>query len=234
MKVTALFLVLACAMMGDAIPMLVPSVEESLVVREFDGAQNATDQEFSEQNSTYVDFYGQNATDVDLYGQNATDVDIYGQNYTEANHMDHMNHTWIEEYYGQCLWRYTATTFPDYWMCMDGHFCNGAFEGYDCCNVHGGRALCPANFPVMCKAKQCAITVDDDGFASGGDFCCEASLYYCKALYGEEPYCENDLEYARYCHHDAFVDGNCGDENSGSGNWDSGDENSGSGDSSSA
>lgn len=86
----------------------------------------------------------------------------------------------------------------------------------------------------MCKAKQCAITVDDDGFASGGDFCCEASLYYCKALYGEEPYCENDLEYARYCHHDAFVDGNCGDENSGSGNWDSGDENSGSGDSSSA
>ena len=78
MKVTALFLVLACAMMGDAIPMLVPSVEESLVVREFDGAQNATD--------------------VDLYGQNATDVDIYGQNYTDANHMDHMNHTWIEEY----------------------------------------------------------------------------------------------------------------------------------------
>ena len=88
MKVTALFLVLACAMMGDAIPMLVPSVEESLVVREFDGAQNATD----------VDLYGQNATDVDLYGQNATDVDIYGQNYTDANHMDHMNHTWIEEY----------------------------------------------------------------------------------------------------------------------------------------
>ena len=90
MKVTALFLVLACAMMGDAIPMLVPSVEESPVAREFE--------EFSEQNVTDVDWYGQNATDVDLYGQNATDVDIYGQNYTDANHMDHMNHTWIEEY----------------------------------------------------------------------------------------------------------------------------------------
>ena len=78
-------------------------------------------------------------------------------------------------------------------MCMDGYFCNAVTDpmGYACCNSHGGRALCPANFPVMCDAKECGIAKDPiTGDESDGDFCCEASPYYCKALYGGPPkYC---------------------------------------------
>jgi len=43
----------------------------------------------------------------------------------------------------------------------------------DCCNDLGGRELCPPNYPVMCESRDCA-----------GDYCCEATVDDCKALYG--------------------------------------------------
>ena len=86
MKVTPLVLVLACAVSGDAIPMLVPSVEGSLVAREFDDAQNATDLDLSEENAIDVDITAQNVTDEWTGTPNATDGDVYGQNHTHGEY----------------------------------------------------------------------------------------------------------------------------------------------------
>lgn len=36
--------------------------------------------------------------------------------------------------------------------CLDGHLCNATMSS--CCNAHGGRARCPADRPVMCRAPR--------------------------------------------------------------------------------
>lgn len=55
-----------------------------------------------------------------------------------------------------CPWATAGNTGQHNIMkCFDGTFCNGAAEGWDCCVCHGGRALCPSNFPHMCNSIRC-------------------------------------------------------------------------------
>lgn len=62
----------------------------------------------------------------------------------------------------ECPW--LKPTDQNYVMeCRDGTGCNTASVGWDCCYAHGGRARCPANFPLMCMDTTC----------DGGDRCCE-------------------------------------------------------------
>lgn len=80
-----------------------------------------------------------------------------------------------------CTWKYQATTQDNLVQCGDGTYCywNFATEkttstSTKCCNTHGGRKICPKNFPTMCASKTCG---------GGDEYCCEASEYYCDFLY---------------------------------------------------
>ena len=57
----------------------------------------------------------------------------------------------------------TPTDRENYLECGDGTICEGASQGWDCCNEHGGRKRCPKNTPLMCVEKKCA---------GGTDRCC--------------------------------------------------------------
>ena len=58
----------------------------------------------------------------------------------------------------------TATKIDNVFECRNGVRCNGETDGWDCCNLRGGRARCPANNPIMCAQPYCA--------AGGSDYCC--------------------------------------------------------------
>lgn len=49
-------------------------------------------------------------------------------------------------------------------VCLDGYRCNIQNEGWYCCESHRGRAMCPANLPVMCDTLCSGIT----------EYCCRA------------------------------------------------------------
>ena len=82
-----------------------------------------------------------------------------------------------------CPWL-TPTEENDLFQCQDGSYCNGVTDSdqWSCCNSHGGRARCPANFPAMCAKPFCA--------AGGSDYCCYASDV-CVELYLGLRVCEN-------------------------------------------
>ena len=67
---------------------------------------------------------------------------------------------------------------PLVYVCMDGTRCTYSEHGTDCCMCNGGKALCMADFPVMCALSCggvthcCAITCD----AYGGNRSCDSAL----------------------------------------------------------
>ena len=80
----------------------------------------------------------------------------------------------------ECPWKYQTTKRNDMLLCNDGFSCDGEIDGYTCCNDHLGRSLCPNNLPVMCNARRCATSEKHPT----GDYCCQKSEEFCKALYG--------------------------------------------------
>ena len=80
----------------------------------------------------------------------------------------------------QCPWNYQTTKKTDMLICNDGFSCNGELDGFTCCNDHLGRALCPKNQPVMCNARECATSENNNM----KDYCCEKSENICEEFYG--------------------------------------------------
>jgi hypothetical protein len=60
-----------------------------------------------------------------------------------------------------CPWLQATWVF-DQLECMDGTFCSG----WACCENHGGRLRCPANYPHMCQHQTCG--------GDGGGYCCSS------------------------------------------------------------
>ena len=75
-----------------------------------------------------------------------------------------------------CAWKYETTHQNDTWKCFDGHLCNDLNDPahFGCCKNHGGRKICPPNYPVMCDTAACA---------NATDYCCEQDEYYCQRNY---------------------------------------------------
>jgi len=68
-----------------------------------------------------------------------------------------------------CPWLDSNTSELGMLQCFDGHKCffSPWYPGGDpaCCDGHGGRAMCPPDFPTMCASTQCA---------NGTDHCCSS------------------------------------------------------------
>ena len=67
----------------------------------------------------------------------------------------------------ECDWL-TPTAFDNQLKCNNGKTCStkkflGWWDDWDCCKIHGGRAKCPKNLPIMCAKRKCADKTD---------FCC--------------------------------------------------------------
>lgn len=62
-------------------------------------------------------------------------------------------------------------------VCHDGTRCSVVNGHYDCCDCHGGRAMCPLFSDRMCAYKGC-------GNPSSPDYCCQAS---CEGAGGIRP-----------------------------------------------
>jgi len=56
-----------------------------------------------------------------------------------------------------CPWK-NHSHEDDVMVCLDGYRCNVQDEGWYCCEMHRGRAMCPANLPVMCDTLCSGIT----------------------------------------------------------------------------
>jgi len=66
----------------------------------------------------------------------------------------------------RCPWLNESSGEHDVIVCGDGTRCNAetAADGWSCCNNHGGRALCPSNYPNFCKMMNLC--------GSAKDYCC--------------------------------------------------------------
>lgn len=68
-----------------------------------------------------------------------------------------------------CPWLDSNTSELGMLQCFDGHKCffSPWYPEGDpaCCDGHGGRAMCPPDFPTMCASTQCA---------NGTDHCCSS------------------------------------------------------------
>ena len=53
-----------------------------------------------------------------------------------------------------CPWMGVSSGEVDVVVCFDGTRCSFAFQGWDCCDCRGGRAVCPSNHPLMCNMEE--------------------------------------------------------------------------------
>ena len=77
-----------------------------------------------------------------------------------------------------CPWS-APTSQDNVLQCNGGAYCNGIYDGWDCCNSRGMRAKCPLNYPTMCAQPDCAW----------GDYCCYTEDV-CAASYGGVRSCD--------------------------------------------
>ena len=87
-----------------------------------------------------------------------------------------------------------TTEQDNVYKCNNGFSCNGFIEGFDCCKRHGGRELCPQNYPVMCDSRRCV---------NGTDYCCESTELYCRRLYNAT---SRPCKIPKQCNKSTYVD----------------------------
>jgi len=84
--------------------------------------------------------------------------------------------------FSQCAHLLGTTGQTDVLLCVDGTYCNGSTQGWDCCTCRGGRKQCPSNYPGLCGTpNQCGgstahcCSSDISCAANGGVQACPAS-----------------------------------------------------------
>ena len=99
---------------------------------------------------------------------------LHNETHSSVRQCEPEKETTAEDY--TCPWKYETTNKNDTWGCFDGYLCNDLKDpgGFGCCKNHGGRKICPPNYPVMCNTLECA---------SATDYCCEKHGYYCQSKY---------------------------------------------------